>query len=81
MGYLSESDRERVLAKARADAERQGLPAGIEDGSFRRKVGALLIDVKDRLSKSPRREAGSDGSDTLRSKRAEDPKGLGDLDA
>jgi hypothetical protein len=54
MGNLSESDRERVLAKARADAARQGLPEDIEDASFRRKVGGLLIDVKDRLRKIPR---------------------------
>jgi hypothetical protein len=50
MGTLSDADRERVLAKAREDRERQGLPASVEDVNARRRIGALLIRVKATLT-------------------------------
>jgi hypothetical protein len=47
MGFLSDKDREAVLTKARADRERQGLPPTVEDVGTRKRIGALLIRVRE----------------------------------
>jgi hypothetical protein len=52
MGSLSDEEREAVLAKSRADRERQGLPPAVEDVEARRGIGALLIRVSQALTKS-----------------------------
>jgi hypothetical protein len=44
---LSDKDRERVRAKARADRRQQGLPEVVEDVKVRRRIGALLVRVRD----------------------------------
>jgi hypothetical protein len=61
MGSLSDEDRERVLAKARADAVEDGLPADIEDRTFRQRIGALLIRVKGPRGESRRPGRGESG--------------------
>jgi hypothetical protein len=78
MGNLSDEDRERVLANARRDRERQGLPEAVEDVGIRQRVGALLIRVHERLGKAPRSGTEPNPGVIRSAKQGRGPERIGD---